>query len=100
MNLQDFACACSDLIWGGELGWDRAEGLNKLFEVIKGKVKQPINKGNTYDGYLRGYADCKREHEEQIKQLKEVARQKTELIESLEQNTWQKNNKKIHQTSR
>ena len=35
MNLQDFACAVSELMWGGELGWDKSEdGLNKLYEVI------------------------------------------------------------------
>lgn len=41
MNLQDFACACSDLMWGGELGWDRPNGLDLLFETIKKKVKTP-----------------------------------------------------------
>ena len=39
MNLQDFACKISDLVWGGELGWDRENGLEELFEVVKSKIK-------------------------------------------------------------
>jgi len=39
MNLQDFACACSDLIHGGELAWDRPDGLNILYQQIKKRVK-------------------------------------------------------------
>lgn len=38
MNLQDFACAISDLVWGSERGWKRpneSEGLQRLFSVVK-----------------------------------------------------------------
>ena len=38
MNLQDFACSMSDLIWGGELGWDRKGGLEALADAIRKKV--------------------------------------------------------------
>lgn len=40
MNLQDFACACSDLMWGGELGWDRKNGLVLLFNTMRKKIKR------------------------------------------------------------
>ena len=46
MNLQDFACACSDLIWGGELGWDRENGLTLLFDIIRKKINK--EKGEHY----------------------------------------------------
>jgi hypothetical protein len=40
MDLQDFACACCDLMWGGELAWDQEGGLEKLFNEIKHREKQ------------------------------------------------------------
>lgn len=46
MNLQDFACKCSDLIWGGELGWDRPGGLEELYKVIKKYVRKDQDKKN------------------------------------------------------
>lgn len=39
MDLQDFACAISELMWGGELGWDRPNGLDELYKAVKRKVK-------------------------------------------------------------
>ena len=35
MNLQDFACKVSYLIWGGDLGWDRPGGLEALYERVR-----------------------------------------------------------------
>jgi len=43
MNLQDFACSCSYLIWGGDLGWDREGGLKSLYEKIKQKIRSVDN---------------------------------------------------------
>lgn len=40
MNLQDFACKMSELIWGGELGWDRENGLEELSAQIQQKLNQ------------------------------------------------------------
>lgn len=45
MNLQDFACACSDLIWGGDCGWcypNEERGLKILFSIIQEKIKPNI----------------------------------------------------------
>lgn len=39
MNLQDFVCVCSKLIWDEELGWDRPGGLRRLYEEIEKHVK-------------------------------------------------------------
>ena len=43
MNLQDFACAISNLVWGGELGWDREDGLEDLFDTIRNKLQSKEN---------------------------------------------------------
>ena len=43
VNLQDFACAVSNLFWGGDLGWDRPGGLELLFETVK-KMKKETEK--------------------------------------------------------
>ena len=40
-TLQDFACQCSVLVWGGELGWDREGGLEALFSAIEDRFKNP-----------------------------------------------------------
>ena len=37
--LQDFACQVSDLMWGGELGWNRPNGLKNLYETIKQQTR-------------------------------------------------------------
>ena len=34
MNLQDFACRISDIVWGGELAWDRRDGLKLLVDAV------------------------------------------------------------------
>ena len=34
-HIQDFACRISDLMWGGELGWDRPNGLTELAEAVR-----------------------------------------------------------------
>lgn len=44
MNLQDFACAVSELIWGGDLGWDRENGLEELFAAVKRYVMEGRSK--------------------------------------------------------
>jgi rubrerythrin len=50
MNLQDFACRISDIVWGGELGWDRKDGLEKLAEVVKNRFKKPqVSPSNSSD---------------------------------------------------
>jgi len=35
MNLQDFACRVSDIVWGGELGWDQPNGLEALSAAVR-----------------------------------------------------------------
>jgi hypothetical protein len=41
MNFQDFACAVSDLVWGGELAWARdGIGLFGLLQELKSRLKQ------------------------------------------------------------
>jgi len=37
---QDFACAVSDAVWGGELGWDQDDGLKKLADAVRDIVKE------------------------------------------------------------
>jgi len=51
MNLQDFACSMSDLIWGGELGWDRKGGLEALADAIRKKVNTTADAPQEKDGY-------------------------------------------------
>lgn len=34
MNLQDFACRISDIVWGGENGWAGKDGLRKLSDSV------------------------------------------------------------------
>jgi len=59
MNLQDFACAVSDLMWGGELAWDKPGGLEKLFHDLKRAIRSPKNGANergvpTKNGLING----------------------------------------------
>ena len=42
MNLQDFACACSNMVYGNDLEWDQEDGLEKLFEILKIHYKQSM----------------------------------------------------------
>ena len=42
MNFQDFACACSNMVFGRDLGWGREETLEKLFEILKIHYKQSM----------------------------------------------------------
>lgn len=39
MNVRDFAGAVSDLMWGSALGWDRPNGLQDLFDEVKGSFE-------------------------------------------------------------
>jgi len=70
MNLQDFACAVSDLIWGGELGWDRESGLEELFAVVKGYVKSP-KPGHRYEDLTPQFRDIVDGIEESLRNPKE-----------------------------
>ena len=54
MNLQDFACAVSGLIWGGELGWDHLGGLEKLFLAVKRHVRLGDNDAEEQPDALNG----------------------------------------------
>ena len=57
MTLQDFACAISDLIWGGELAWQRkGVGLEALFNEVKRRLQQREAKRVTALSPLRDYS--------------------------------------------
>lgn len=40
MNLQDFACRISYIVWGGDLAWDRDGGLEELARAVESKFKE------------------------------------------------------------
>ena len=74
MNLQDFACAVSGLIWGGELGWDKEDGLEDLFKQVKKHIKQnreQKSKLNVWLGrwFIKGKGEKPMKHR-LVKQLK------------------------------
>lgn len=67
MNLQDFACAVSDLVWGGELGWDKENGLEELFDAVKRQVTSP---GHRYEDLTLAFKDTIDSIEESLRRLK------------------------------
>jgi hypothetical protein len=71
MNLQDFACAISDLIWGGELGWDRENGLEELFASVKSYVKGP-KPGYRYEDLTPQFRDIIDGIEDNLKTSREA----------------------------
>ena len=45
-KFQDFACGVSNVVWGGELGWERADGLKKLLKEVVGIVQKHNKRKN------------------------------------------------------